>query len=126
MALSLTALLGVVVLMCVLIVVLEGRCGGGDDDVVANWYVGRDMALTLPRDRQDDVTEPCASFSMHLIPERIGNETSWEVLRYDRVKMSRRREAMDAGPGALISVGVRTPTGGYLMATSTVAAAATR
>jgi len=37
----------------------------------------------------EDVPEgPCASFSMHLIPDQFGNETSWKVRRYDGVEMS--------------------------------------
>lgn len=48
-------------------------------------------AMTIDSDTTDDdgqqqsnkITEPCASFTMRLIPDRFGNETTWKVLRYD-------------------------------------------
>ena len=30
-------------------------------------------------------TGPCATWSMHLIPDRFGNETSWKILQYDGI-----------------------------------------
>ena len=32
---------------------------------------------------QHQFAEPCASFSLHLIPDKFGNETLWKVMRYD-------------------------------------------
>lgn len=32
------------------------------------------------------ITEPCASFYLHIIPDKFGNETLWTVARYDGIE----------------------------------------
>jgi hypothetical protein len=32
------------------------------------------------------ITEPCASFYLHMIPDKFGNETHWTVARYDGIE----------------------------------------
>ena len=32
------------------------------------------------------ITEPCASFYLHMIPDKFGNETLWTVARFDGIE----------------------------------------
>ena len=34
------------------------------------------------------ITEPCASFSFHMIPDQFGNETSWMIVKYNDAETS--------------------------------------
>jgi len=54
----------------------------------------------------EDPTIPCASFSMHLIPDQFGNETSWKIMRYDQeVGKASVREALDPQPAFVVLAG---------------------
>eukprot|EP00581_Thalassiosira_minuscula_P013151 CAMPEP_0183729392 /NCGR_PEP_ID=MMETSP0737-20130205/30126_1 /TAXON_ID=385413 /ORGANISM="Thalassiosira miniscula, Strain CCMP1093" /LENGTH=1010 /DNA_ID=CAMNT_0025961555 /DNA_START=121 /DNA_END=3150 /DNA_ORIENTATION=+ len=50
-------------------------------------------------------TGPCASFSMHLIPDKFGNETSWKILSFDGVDMANIREAQETQEGVVVLEG---------------------
>ena len=50
----------------------------------------RDGSTNSLATNQDDsiesptvITEPCASFSFHMIPDQFGNETSWMIVKYN-------------------------------------------
>lgn len=68
-----------VVLSCVIIVALSL----GGDPRGDNSHNNQAAADSGGRAHAPQIAEPCASFSMHLVPDRFGNETSWELVRYD-------------------------------------------
>ena len=49
----------------------------------------------LETNDEDEITEPCASFTMHLILDQFGNETTWMIMRFDGIGMATLRDSYD-------------------------------
>ena len=90
-----------VLIPCILLFTSKNK--GQSSNSIADENDG--YAATL-NDGSAEITEPCASFSMHLIPDQFGNETSWKLARYDgvelenihEVQMSQGRVILRGGP----------------------------
>lgn len=53
----------------------------------------------------EEYTEPCASFSMHLIPDQFGNETSWKIIQYNGIEKSKLQEAQESQGSVVLAGG---------------------
>ena len=67
------------IVLATLIAVLMNKGGDGSNNSLDT----SDNMKTATKGEPVVITEPCASFSFHLIPDQFGNETSWMIVRYD-------------------------------------------